>query len=864
MPERPLLLLPSPGVPIARAKRTPAFGRSHLPTRGRQAERLSPLFTRLQETFDARRARLRAEAVGLAPEDVVVLETIGNVSDFLAAVRKISGMEWLGEIEEEDIPADDDFFAFASDGITRKDKPLRGRLFMVFANQQALQQMLALWNSWSHGQPLPRGLRKWNHLFTQLRNIRPWNVNDRLFETGVLEDWHERVAHNQEVIPCEIELWFRKNPQQRQNASRRITALVTSLQGQVLHETTIEEISYHALLVRLPLAAVRQVLDQGGQDTSLVQCEQIQFFRATGQMNAVCPNDYQAGDEELAAPPAEELGQPVIALFDGLPLQNHNRLAGRLVIDDPDDFEGRYTAAERQHGTAMAFLILHGDLNEEAPPLNRRLYVRPILCPDQRDWRPLREESAPEGVIVTDLIHRAVRRLFEGEGALTAVAPQICVINLSIGIRDRFFNGSLSPFARLLDWLSWKYGVLFVVSAGNHPHNIEINMRRGQFEQLPAREIQSQVIRAIAADARHRRLLSPAEAVNVLTIGSVHHDASGVSPVPRAIHPFIDGGLPSIINAQGMGFRRAIKPDIFLPGGRTVLVDNLNPSPNAQYGIYTRGFPPGQCVAFPGATPGDLNGTLHTRGTSNATALASRTASILYDVVEDLRNEPGGAIIDEVPRALWLKTMIVHAASWGNASAVLGEVLRTPQNSRRFSEYITRLLGYGALDADRVNGCTPFRVTALGGGLLGADEAHVHRMPLPPSLSGRQGWRRLILTLTWFTPINSSHQAWRQAAIWFSPPSEQLQVERQEASWQAVQRGTVQHEILEGDRASVFLDGDNLEVNVNCRSDAGTLEEAVPYTLAITLEVAQEIGIDIYNEVKVRVQPTRVDIAPQA
>jgi hypothetical protein len=41
---------------------------------------------------------------------------------------------------------------------------------------------------------------------------------------------------------------------------------------------------------------------------------------------------------------------------------------------------------------------------------------------------------------------------------------------------------------------------------------------------------------------------------------------------------------------------------------------------------------------------------------------------------------------------------------------------------------------------------------------------------------------------------------------------------------------------------------------VNCRADAGALEEAVPYALAITLEVAESMSVDIYNEVRARVQ----------
>ena len=179
-----------------------------------------------------------------------------------------------------------------------------------------------------------------------------------------------------------------------------------------------------------------------------------------------CPlrwvDEFQNQDQE-ALPGEPPAGFPVIALFDGLPLQAHSRLQGRLIIDDPDSFEGDSPAINRRHGTAMASLILHGDLTVGKAPLPRPLYVRPILRPDPRDWMN-HTETVPEETLVIDLIHRAVRRLFEGDGGETPMAPHISIINLSIGIRDRPFDQALSPLARLLDWLAWRYKVLFVVS----------------------------------------------------------------------------------------------------------------------------------------------------------------------------------------------------------------------------------------------------------------------------------------------------------------------------------------------------------------------------------------------------------------
>jgi hypothetical protein len=241
--------------------------------------------------------------------------------------------------------------------------------------------------------------------------------------------------------------------------------------------------------------------------------------------------------------------------------------------------------------------------------------------------------------------------------------------------------------------------------------------------------------------------------------------------------------------------------------------------------------------------------------------LVSRAAATLHDVLDELRADPGGQIIDTVPRSIWLKALLAHAADWGTAGPIMSGILRTAENSRQFKEYVTRLLGYGCVNMDRVQECTPCRATAIGGGVLTSDRSDIHRYPLPASLSGQRGHRRLTVTLGWLSPVNPRHQGWRRADLWFAPPKDPLRVERQQADWRAVQRGTLQHEVLEGDEAAVFVDGANLEIQVNCRPDAGELEEPVPYALVTTLEVAEEIGIPIYEEIRTRVR-ARVLVAP--
>ena len=132
--------------------------------------------------------------------------------------------------------------------------------------------------------------------------------------------------------------------------------------------------------------------------------------------------------------------------------------------------------------------------------------------------------------------------------------------------------------------------------------------------------------------------------------------------------------------------------------------------------------------------------------------------------------------------------------------------------------------------------------------------AQEHRFPLPPSLSGKRGLRRLTVTLAWFTPVNPLSHKWRKAHLWFETPRSKLKVRRVGPDWQTAQRGTLQHDTFEGESAAAFVDGDEIVVRVSCREDAPGLTGPVPYALAVTLEVAATIGIDVHPEVRERVQ----------
>ena len=368
-----------------------------------------------------------------------------------------------------------------------------------------------------------------------------------------------------------------------------------------------------------------------------------------------------------------------------------------------------------------------------------------------------------------DLLHRGIRRLYESEGGEPAAAPSIRIINLSVCDSARPFVREMSPMARLLDWLAWKYTILFIVSAGNHTHDIELEVPRQDLGGMTPSDREHAVIRAIAADARHRRLLSPAETLNDITLGCTHQDSSTFA-ASHLLDPFTQRGGPSVISAWGPGHRRAIKPDFLLPGGRQFMTEKLGTThPNAVLQVAPFVTPPGQLVAAPGLQ-GELDHTCYTRGTSNAAALASRSAMFLYDVIERLRNEDPARLPPEYDAVL-LKALLVHGADWDGSWDLYREALHNTQNGKRIREYISHCLGYGPAAIDKVMLCTDQRTTILGVATLGDDDGAEFILPLPPSLSAKAESRRLTITLAWFTPVNNASQKYRGAHLWFDPKS---------------------------------------------------------------------------------------------
>ncbi len=854
-PERPIILFGKPQ-PADRNTKGGGATKISFPSHSKQASRLQPKLEELQKVIDGNKILLQQSPTGIEPEKTLVFEVTGELKSFYTAVKNLgSDVEWIFDTSEYMLVSDD-FYVCKTDKrtkITSRDESksqFSGKVYCILANNRALEEMVSLWKQYikNPSMKFPKNKTGLRDVFNTLIDIHFWGYKERIEETGVLEAWKDDLNLDPELseVKCEIELFYRKSKETQQRREDDVKTLIQTAGGKVLGQTVIDAINYHAILASLPRQIVQSIIDK--KDVALASAEQIMFFQAVGQSVVISADNISDSSVQVDMPSSIE-DEPIIALFDGLPQENHPYLNGILNVDDPDNYAAQYTVSARMHGTSMASLIAHGDLNNIRHQVTHKIYVRPIM--KSRSTLSGTEEEIPNDILIVDKIHEAVRRLFEPDAG--RVAPSVRVINLSIGFPGRIFDRMMSPLARLLDWLSYTYRILFVVSAGNHSGNIDVGMSFADFSALSIEERTALIIQNMNNNLRIQRLLSPAESVNALTIGASFSDESAYTPDARQVMPCSDN-MVSPISALGRGMNNSIKPDIILDGGRNTLLQN------GMGGTELRWRPsqtraPGSVSAAPYDLASGAQKIMHSFGTSNAAAMTSHEASrcfdTLYDVFSDAEEAlPYGAV------ALLIKAMLVHGSEWGELYSIFDSALGIPQ---RFTDYAYRFFGYGKPNVDKAIECAKNRITLLGYGELKDGEAHLFDLPLPfDEFNRNKILRRLTATLACFSPITPSRQAYRSAQLWFSieGAKKHLIDNRINADWQATRRGSLQHEIFQNDEIVVWGTNDTIQLKVNCANVADDkFAGSVPYALMVSFEIDAAVNIDVYERVATKVKP---------
>jgi Subtilase family len=825
IPENPLLRLDPP----AREARQPgrrgfASSRQFTLSQQRQSE-AARRFRRLGEVLDQNHdpLELRTDPQGMAPERLLVFELTGDVANFASAAARVPGLEFIGA---EDIEADED------------DKnPV---LYLLIPDAAALRQLLSLWRDWLTDKGLPSGFAPWRTLFSQLRDIRPWGPKDRVSAED-LEVLAQEHADTKGKVRLEIELVFSTQGEAAEAAARQALQAVS---GEVVSRSRIDGAGYHALLAHVPAEELLRVRARGSE--GLAAEESILRIRpqSVSQLNI-----FEVEEDKPIPATALPNGVPIAAIFDAVPLAAHPQLDGRLIVDDTFDLEG-LAVGQRIHGTAMASAVAHGDLNGPASsPLDRRIYFVNVMY---ASGVPGGEEQFSTR-LPADMFHEAVIRLKEGT---QPTGPDVIIINASLGDRNKPFTGHISGWARVLDYLAFRYGLLFIVSAGNQFGDLETpTMRSIEFEALSAAGKAQTALAASGRSMATRRLLAPAESINALTVGGLHGDAHPVpSRLPASTFDvWANTGLCNVSSALGPGYGGATKPDVLALGGRHHVrlapvgkghrLSPLGKGANALGGIR---------VAVP-PNPPNMASTGRTIGTSVAAALttgiAIRTHEALEATYDDFTRIPGAQ------RALLLKALLVHCARWTDARDFIVDVLgpADPKQHVRQKDNVRRYLGYGAIDASIALSCADDRATLWAVGNLARAQGDAFSMPLPAALSGKAQPHEIAATVSWFAPPTIGSARYRGARLKLLEPDSLtmlgVMASKHQPDTNQSHRGTVIHRRWMGSKAAALLRNDALSVVVQREPDE--FDEEIPYALVTTVGMPG-VG-EIYTQVRARV-----------
>jgi hypothetical protein len=872
--ERPIVRI-RPGEQDKRLKGKRIARRRPVLTPSQQTYRLAKtLDRRLDDAIAGKKIDVTTDPSGLATERALVLEIAGEIGNFANAAERI-GLEWLAEeitrveldvqmaavLRKPDDEEDGDYDYFEEDVLEtfldeEVEKPtVSGRLYFGMPTIKAFKELQKLWKKFKREEPAPKGYTDWWQLFGLLKDLRGWGPEDRI-SPETRQTLAEVLEENPRArVKVEVDLWYRGDDDDRQSAFEQFVARLNEISGELLDDAAIDEIRYHAALISLPASQVRKLTTLS---SDLAFADEIMSITPQNVLSGKPSTVDAAAAPRRARAPAEPDGRPpIVALLDGYPVDSHDLLMNRISITEVDVESRQVPLGQRCHGTAMASLILHGDIAAGGQPLDRTLKVVPILGSGQGAG-----EISPADKLPIAMIFRAVERL-KGKTRRASAAPDVLIINHSLGVEGVPFAQSMSPWARMLDYLAYTKRILFIVSAGNIPEPFEIEgyTDLSSFRNAPPPKRQKDIVMGLDGSKARRGMLTPAEQINGLTVAATHADASQVTLPANAVDPY-DRPLPNLCSGMGLGFRRSVKPDISAPGGRMVAQPTIG-TPFTVHGHNAGQY--GQLAACP-----DDHGALVDRvrrcvGTSNAAALTTRAAVQIADALDfSLRDEPI-QWRDRPTSAVMLKALVAHSARWGQAGAYLEGVLPPGgwKQWRPRRENVTRHIGYGGIDPDLVMSGTDHRITLLGEGEIRKEQRHPYFVPLPQELSAKRDFRRIIVTLAWMTPVKASSQHYRMVGLELVPEV------RGQPFWPGIKRigriqppghmgreGTLIHSIYEGEEAQPILASSGITFNVQAWSRiSGVSKIDIPYAIAITVEVADTLNADIYNSVRNRLRP---------
>jgi hypothetical protein len=420
----------------------------------------------------------------------------------------------------------------------------------------------------------------------------------------------------------------------------------------------------------------------------------------------------------IPAPSAPDAAAPAVAVLDSGLTPGHPML-GQAVGDAQGYVAGETSpndASPHWHGTFVGGIALYGDVEacvrqqQFVPQL--RLFSGKVFKDDDQDQTEFVEKA----------VERAVRDLQEQYGCR--------VFNLSYGDRNKIYDGRhLRGLAYTLDRLTRELGVLFVVPTGN----------------LYLEEVQANYPDYLFHPSA--RLLDPATALNVLTVGGLaRHEASrDAQRYPDRFEERIlaRAGQPSPLTRIGPSINGAIKPDLVEHAGNVAINHGANRARHQGLGVLSLNGGFGQPGG--GAFREDL-------GTSYAApVVAHKAARLLQDLPDSTPN--------------LLRAMLGVHAYWPAATEGLLKVAGKAKTKDR----ITQFVGYGQVNDAALYRSLDDAVTLLAEEQIVNNQHHIFELPSSENFwQGRGRTREVSVALAYSPEVRTTRLDYRKSKLSFS------------------------------------------------------------------------------------------------
>ena len=671
----------------------------------------------------------------------------------------------------------------------------------------------------AYGQEVPEGQisPSYNWLASVTREMVLWGRDDR---TGRKLARITMIA--KEIYRVDVELWHYGSRDDCLARMEQLRDFVVHNNGEFLDRYVGSALSIAR--VKISGEVLERLLDVGIVQTVDLPPEP---HLTVGQLLQTALDDFPTP----ISPPSDDA--PGVCVIDSGINRGHPMLGAAIGYTRSIPVDAIEGLDQHGHGTMVAGIALYGDVKRCIESLNfePQLYLFGARVTNAEN------KFDDERLIVTQM-KEAIEAFHDEYGCR--------VFNVSLGDPGLVYNdGKPSPWAYILDTLARDLDVVIVVSAGN----LSV---LGVFGD-EANQIFTEYPRYLLND--DSRLIEPATAANVLTVGALaHSDVSHLMsrrPNDPSVRCVADIDQPSPFTRCGLGVGNAIKPEVCDYGGNVTweapgrILDR-----DPEVSIISTSYPHLERLFT-----ADV-------GTSLAAPRVAHLAGLI------MKDYPG--ISANLVRAL-----IANSASVPDP---VKEILTDDDD-------ILRICGYGQPNLERALYSAEGRVTLIAEDEIPLDAIHLYEIPIPEEFQQTSGKRCVMVSLAFDSPVRHTRSDYlgvkmsfrlfrglstEQIIDWYAERQSDADPDkipnRNECSMTPTatrrERGTLQKAVFVAaqNRAFSNYSGDTFHLLVRCQAGWASPEQFPHqrYALAVTVEHLEE-PIELYNIVTQRVQlPERV------